>query len=416
MNSLRLSLSLILIAFIGVLGGCSGHQPATLDGALTLFRENNLNEALPLLEELAARDSSNSDEHAWLAETYRRLGQKEEAMASARRALELNPRNSFAHMIIAEVSNPVMGNWAQANSDTTWLHIMKAVEYDSTDGNPWVLVWGESIHRGEIALMHESLRKLVETGFLTETALAYGRWMLRGLPPNAILLTNGDMDTYPPCAVQEVEGFRRDVAIVNRGTLNENWYARFVRDSENVPLPFNDDQLEELTARRDGDGDGTITLPSDRIFAGWIAQKSAGSLKRPLAAAVTVEESYYSGARGSMRFAGAFFEWTDATSAQTPDTAAIRASLQGIDAGAFTGPWVSDQDRSPIRRVFTKNIVRNVTHAALVYAEALMKKDRNSEADRWVRWADRLDKESELGPVFTERISRLQEEIAKTVR
>ena len=412
MKSLRSSMPLILIAFISVLAGCSGRQPATLDEALTLFRENKLNEALPLLEQLAARDSSSSEEHAWLAETYRRLGQKEEALASARRALELDPRNSVAHLVIAEASNPVLGNWAQANSDTTWFHVMKAVECDSTDGNPWLLVWGESIHRGDIPMMHESLRKLVETGFLTETALAYGRWMLRGLPPNAILLTNGDMDTYPPCAVQEVEGFRRDVAIVNRGTLNEDWYARFVRDGENVPLPFNDDQLERLTAGRDGDGN--IILPSDRIFAGWIAQKSAGSLDRPLAVAVTVEETYYASVRDNMRFAGAFLEWTDAASVQTPDTAALHASLQGTDPVAFTGPWVSDQDRSPIRRVFTKNIVRNVTHAALVYAEVLMKNGGVSEADRWVRWADQLDKESALGPVFAERISSLQEEIAKT--
>ena len=413
MNPLRSSLPLILIAFISVLAGCSGHQPATLDEALTLFRGNKLNEALPLLEQLAARDSSSSSEHTWLAETYRRLGQKEKALASARRALELNPRNSFAHMVIAETSNPVVGNWAQANSDTTWYHIMKAVECDSTDGNPWLLVWGEAIHRGEPAMMHKSLRKLVETGFLTETALAYGRWMLRGLPPNAILLTNGDMDTYPPCAVQEVEGFRRDVAIVNCGTLNESWYARFVRDDEHVPLPFDDEQLDHLTA---SNKDGNVVLPSDKIFAGWIAQKSAGSLDRPLTVAVTVEETYYANARGNMRFAGAFLEWTDAVSAQIPDTEAVRAGLLETDPDAFTGPWVSEQDRSPIRRVFTKNIVRNVTHAALVYAEALMKEDRDAEADRWVRWADRVDKESELGPVFTEQVSHLKEEIAKTKR
>ena len=94
----------------------------------------------------------------------------------------------------------------------------------------------------------------------------------------------------------------------------------------------------------------------------------------------------------------------------------VEASLQGIDAGAFTGPWVSDQDRSPIRRVFTKNIVRNVTNAALVYAEALMKSDHGSEAGQWIRWADRVDRESELGPGFTDRISRLNEELAKTMR
>jgi len=49
-------------------------------------------------------------------------------------------------------------------------------------------------------------------GFLHQAALAYGRAELRTLPPDALLLTNGDMDTYPAQAVQVTEGFRTDVA------------------------------------------------------------------------------------------------------------------------------------------------------------------------------------------------------------
>jgi tetratricopeptide (TPR) repeat protein len=262
----RFPLVIALVSLLSVFAGCIKHQPTSLDEALSLYRENKLEQALPLFRQLVAEDSDNAEKYVWLAETYRRLDKKEDAVKSARRALELNPRSSFAHTVVAEASNPVMGDWAQANSDSTWFHVMKAVDCDSTDGNPWLLVWGEAIHRGEPPMMRKALRRLVETGFLTKAALAYGRWMLRALPEKAILLTNGDMDTYPPCAVQEVEGFRRDIVIVNRGTLNTKWYARFIRGYAGVPLPVDDAQLQHLEAYKDQQG--KLVTPSDQIFRG----------------------------------------------------------------------------------------------------------------------------------------------------
>jgi hypothetical protein len=315
--------------------------------------------------------------------------------------------------VIAEASNPVLGEWWLANSDTTWAHLMKAIECDSTDGHPWLLVWGEAMHRGQYLLVGKALRSRVECGFLTKAALAYGRWMLKALPKNAILLTNGDMDTYPPSALQEIEGFRKDVVIVNRGTLETKWHARYVRDARGAPIPFDDKQLDDFSVY--SDSRGRIVTLSDEIVRKWLDQKAAGSLNRPLCFAVTVDSEFLAGLKNDLRFAGAFYEWHRGA-AKSRDTAAMHASLEGLLPLDFSGSWVSERDRSPIRRIYTRNIVRNVTETALLYGESLLETNRPVEAERWVNWAEELDRKAELGPVFGERIALVKGRIANVAR
>ena len=52
---------------------------------------------------------------------------------------------------------------------------------------------------------------------------------LESLEPNAIVFCNGDNDTFPLWYVQEVEGVRPDVKIVNLSYLASDWYANQMR-------------------------------------------------------------------------------------------------------------------------------------------------------------------------------------------
>ena len=399
----------LLTVAVLILAGCAKTPPATLDAALERYYQNKLDEALPMFEELAAADGAQA--RTWLAETYRRIGEKEEAVAEARKALDLDPRSSFAHTVIAEASNPVLGEWSQADSDTTWSHLMQAIECDSTDGHPWLVVFGEAMHRDDPAMVALSLQWMVRSGFLTKAALSYGRWMLAGLPPNAILLTNGDMDTYPPCAVQETEGFRRDVVVVNRGTLETKWQARYLRDRVGVPLPFDDAWLEAFTPEKDSRG--YYTTLSDSLFRGWIAMKSRGEFDRPVTVAVTVGQEYLEGLEDRLRDAGAFCEWTPEDPAGRPDAAARLAGLAAVRAEDFTGPWVSERDRSPIRRMYTRDLVRNVTVTALAGATSLYEAGRNADAARLLDLAERIDRGSEPGPLLSKEIEELRKRIGE---
>lgn len=76
---------------------------------------------------------------------------------------------------------------------------------------------------------------------------------LESCAPHAILFTYGDNDTFPLWYVQEVEGVRPDIKIINMSYLGMDWYISQHRMASNnaAPMPFSFEKEQYYMGRMD---------------------------------------------------------------------------------------------------------------------------------------------------------------------
>lgn len=103
---------------------CAADMPEYLEQPLAVFMQNQPAEALPLFQQAVQEHPKEAWAHAWLAETYRRLERTELAISTARHALQLDPKNSFAHTVLAGCMRVPATD--PPRSDSCWVHLQAA--------------------------------------------------------------------------------------------------------------------------------------------------------------------------------------------------------------------------------------------------------------------------------------------------
>ena len=115
----------------------------------------------------------------------------------------------------------------------------------------------------------------------------YAYNMLAPLAPNSIVMTNGDNDTFPLWYIQEVEGFRKDIRVVNMSLLNTPWYILQLKNLEpKVPFTYTDAEIEKLYPYLD-EKSGQVVWVKDLAVKNMMA---ANAWNKPVYLAVTVPD------------------------------------------------------------------------------------------------------------------------------
>jgi len=96
-------------------------------------------------------------------------------------------------------------------------------------------------------------------------ALNMARSYLAACAPNAILFTYGDNDTYPLWYIQEVEGYRTDVRVINYGLMGADWCIRQMYEPVNatpaMPLSIPKERY------KNGELDNVLLMTKSQEFA-----------------------------------------------------------------------------------------------------------------------------------------------------
>jgi MFS family permease len=99
----------------------------------------------------------------------------------------------------------------------------------------------------------------------------YAYNLLNSVAPYAIIFTNGDNDTFPLWYLQDVEGVRRDVRVVNLSLLNTTWYIlqmknKYNYDAPPVPISLTDEQVSRIEDKFRFERPGDFYQPREQVI------------------------------------------------------------------------------------------------------------------------------------------------------
>lgn len=197
-------------------------------------------------------------------------------------------------------ANPVllylasMKKHGSSGNDIGRMQLEKATVIDPTYTDPWFSLIINYMSQGDEERTNLALRNILDGHAIADEIMDFSYNMLQILEPDAILITNGDNDTYPGWILTRILNIRPDVTIVNRSLLNTEWYPVYLI-KRGAPAFITEYYLKELREtlpayyKEQNLQVPSVGLPSDTLLTMLIEQSVRES--RPVYFAKTLTQT-----------------------------------------------------------------------------------------------------------------------------
>lgn len=189
------------------------------------------------------RRGESAEAYVNLAQAYRYAGEpKEVYLRLYEKAVSLDP--TYARALDLYASQLWLRGGLE-HADTALALLERAEALDPGYADVLYSLYGLHLCRGDLDRAEAIAREMYERRLIHVPVWDFGYNILAGLPPGAVVITNGDNDTYPLVSLQAGRGFRTDVVILNQTLLGCPSYARALRDRHPDWFPDIESEVEK---------------------------------------------------------------------------------------------------------------------------------------------------------------------------
>jgi hypothetical protein len=268
---------------------------AKLAEAYQLLYDLRLDTAPALYADLVKSYAQSAEAHLGLSMACRYTGNRDSALAEARRALKLDSAATgvllnYADLILPHRSGPIPDMTDSARyAESDHYNLKAAASKHPFSAQAHVSLWFSYMERGRLSDARHEAFELGRTHYYPQPLLDYGYNLLVGLEPNAILFTNGDNDTYPPWVLQQGRHpLRPDVTVTNLSLLNIPAVTKMMRDSLGLPVSLTDEEIDSLAPRPETIGTNVTPplSPAQQVIQNILA--NAPKAGRPIYSTLTL--------------------------------------------------------------------------------------------------------------------------------
>lgn len=369
------------------------------------YFDMNLDSAKSMFLSILEKDSTNIEILCYLANIHRINSELEPAVNILGKVLKIDKYNSMAYAILGDIYNPQFSFGENADYETAYNYYRIAVENNPKNGNAYLGLLIESMRRNLPDAEKTILNTLYENEFFTPKTLAYNRTILGALPQNAILLVNGDLDTFPILALQSKESFRTDVAVINASMLNSLWYSDYISKKYGVRNYTVDSLTFESMF-------GINSGPSDKLVDSLKADFRSGRIIRPLAFAFTLDGKYYG--KDDFFSYDLFFYLLIKDSTQAGyNFSNIEKFYKNFNIKDFQGDVASKYDFSPLRHSGNLSgfIDNNIISYPMNIAYHIKNNDVKGDSEFYLNFTEKYYKKLKFYPEDYEKILQAVKEI-----